>query len=230
MTRSSRDQHFRCLSAVDLTRDHFFLSSRAMFANWNTKKNDMESPGSTAQQRSELAIDPSTDVTADSQPNRPTIPLKSPHDVVISRIESEVRELEEAGGAKGSTSPKLRNRELPENVYDPFDGQSVGVMVPGEFEEEEDDLWTHLAEIRNLQSDVARLHAQMERLGENDRFYVPEEVGEEETVNAEDEGKAAKAAEFAKLSDRFSVRKEAIDAIMQKVSDFRRNILLVAKF
>ena len=56
----------------------------------------------------------------------------------------------EIQGVKGTPSseksspPKLRTRELPENLADPFDGQSVGVLVPGEFEETEDDLWTHV--------------------------------------------------------------------------------------
>lgn len=113
-----------------------------------------------------------------------------------------------------SVAPKLRTRKLPENMFDPFDGQSIGLMVQGDFEEAEDDLWTHLSEIRFLQSDIARMHAQMEKLGEIGRTG---QAMDDDAINMEDDAKAAKAAEFAKLSDRFNGRKEAIEAIMQKV-------------
>ncbi|KAL5535685.1 hypothetical protein ACEPAF_3779 [Sanghuangporus sanghuang] len=195
-----------------------------MFGNSSAKKSDLDNSSPSTQQTSaNSSDDPRPEVTSVSQ-NSSVLPLNSPHDAIINQIDNEVGKLQDASGP-GQTSPaKLRNRELPENLYDPFDGQSVGVMVPGEFGEEEDDLWTHLAEIRNLQSDVARMHAQMERLGENDRFYAPEETGEEETVNVGDETKAEKTAEFTKLSDRFSVRKEAIDAIMQKLQTLSKSI------
>ncbi|KAL5534072.1 hypothetical protein ACEPAG_533 [Sanghuangporus baumii] len=193
-----------------------------MLSNWNQEKSDLDDSSPSAEQTSANSF---ADPGATSVPqNSSILSLNSPHDAIISQIDNEVRELQDVPDPGQSSPAKFRNRELPENLYDPFDGQSVGVMVPGEFDEEEDDLWTHLAEIRNLQSDVARMHAQMERLGENDRFYGPEETGEEETVNVGDETKAEKAAEFTKLSDRFSVRKEAIDAIMQKLQTLSKSI------
>ncbi|KAI5120831.1 hypothetical protein M0805_007018 [Coniferiporia weirii] len=116
-----------------------------------------------------------------------------------------------------SQAAKTRNRAVHENMYDPFDGQSIGMMVPGEFEEAEDDLWTHLARIRDLQSEIARMHSHMEGLGEGERSHRSGQTVDDETINAEEEVKAAKAAEFAKLSDRFNGRKDAIDAIMAKL-------------
>ncbi|THH08342.1 hypothetical protein EW145_g2771 [Phellinidium pouzarii] len=93
-------------------------------------------------------------------------------------------------------------------------------MVPGEFEEAEDDLWTHLAHIRDLQSEIAKMHSHMEGLGENERLHRPDQTVDDDTAYAEE----GKAAEFAKLSDRFNGRKDAIDAIMLKLETLSRAI------
>ena len=207
-----------------------------MFTNWFSEK-----PGSSAPKNDGIDnSDKKTSVLSSSaaaippisnppDPQHTTLPSHiSPHDAVIARIDNELQGLKVAAAVNtsedpnsstrpGETSPaKLKSRILPENMYDPFDGQSIGLMVPGEFEEEENDLWSHLAQIRDLQSDIARLHAQMERLGDSGRFGI-EQAAEEETINVEDEGKAAKAAEFAKLSEQFNERKDAIDTVMAKV-------------
>ncbi|KAH8120021.1 hypothetical protein DFH11DRAFT_1557869 [Phellopilus nigrolimitatus] len=167
----------------------------------------------------------------------------SPHDIAISQMDEKFREIRLADPPSGVTdlspsssgpehSPvphepqptKTRSRNLPENVYDPFDGQSIGLMVPGEFEEAEDDLWTHLAHVRNLQRDIARMHTHMEGLGEEERSHRAEQTVDDETVNVEEEAKAAKAAEFAKLSDRFDGRKDTMDAIMSKLNELSHAI------
>lgn len=151
-----------------------------------------------------------------------SLSMNSPHDTVISEMDKKIRELRfslntEIPGSPetvGGINPSTRIRREDENIYDPYDGQSIGLMVPGSFSEDEDDVWTHLMKIRTLQCEIARLHTAMENAGENDRFG---EQGEDVPMDIEEDVKAAKAAEFAKLSDKFNERKVAINGIMAKV-------------
>lgn len=143
----------------------------------------------------------------------------SAHDAAIANMNEKIREIRIADALVNQESPDRddglsgedaeKQSSTPENVYDPFDGQRIGVVMSGELNKAEDDLWTHLAHIRNLQSEIAKMHAHMEGLGENERSQV-----DDEAANADEEVKAAK---FAKLGDRFKGRKEAIDGIMGKV-------------
>ncbi|EJD03784.1 uncharacterized protein FOMMEDRAFT_167107 [Fomitiporia mediterranea MF3/22] len=213
-----------------------------MFSNWFSERNavlDGKNDEAEANARLGSANASVGPYISDSSAQRKAaVSMESPHDAVIDKIENELRELHAAGdphvdssGNPDSTSQpgelsqaRTRTRALPENIYDPFDGQSIGLLIHGEFEEKEDDLWTHLAQIRLLQSDIARMHAQMERLGENERFNNAGQATEDEATNVEEEAKAAKAAEFTKLSNRFNVRKEAIEAVMQKLETLSHSV------
>lgn len=160
--------------------------------------------------------------------------LSTPHDAIVNEMNEKIREIELASpsrpmpsvdpGRDGENShpagehTRTRSR-LADNVYDPFTGQSIGNYVPGDYPESEDDLWTHLKRIRDLQSQIAMMHSQMEGLGTNDRsLRVEQSIGDDEAMNFEEDAKEAKKEEFQKLADRFSGRKDAIDAIMNKVS------------
>lgn len=106
-----------------------------------------------------------------------------------------------------------------EAIIDAFSGQNIGLMSPQECDRSQDDMWTHLKQIRGLQIEIAGMHAQMEGLGGNERGPRRRETtGDDDAINVEEEAKAAKAAEFSKLADRFTGRKDAIDAVMAKVS------------
>ncbi|PAV22079.1 hypothetical protein PNOK_0203600 [Pyrrhoderma noxium] len=158
-----------------------------------------------------------------------SLSMNSPHDTVISEMDKKIRELRfslntEIPGSPetvGGINPSTRIRREDENIYDPYDGQSIGLMVPGSFSEDEDDVWTHLMKIRTLQCEIARLHTVMENAGENDRFG---EQGEDVPIDIEEDVKAAKAAEFAKLSDKFNERKVAINGIMAKLESLSHTI------
>lgn len=158
-------------------------------------------------------------------------PLTTPHDAIVNEMNEKIRDLELASTSSRASKPehdgdtrrtgiqpKTKFR-LPDNFYDPFTGQSIGNYTLGEFPESENDLWSHLGKIRNLQCEIAVMHAQMEGLGTSERSLRTEQsMGDEDTMNLEEDVKEAKAEEFRRLANRFSGRKEAIDAIMAKVS------------
>ena len=135
-----------------------------------------------------------------------------------------------------------------EHLFDPFSGNLAGVMVPkkdtadrevvaSQFDQRRDELWARLSSIRELQSEVASLHVQMEGIGLNDirggkraagvaaRMHtdtipVAEEWDEPDSAAdaVEEQRKRARDAEFTNLAETFKGRREAIDAIMDKVS------------
>ncbi|KAH8102557.1 hypothetical protein BXZ70DRAFT_929042 [Cristinia sonorae] len=142
-----------------------------------------------------------------------------------------------------------------EHVYDPFTGNMAGVLYPRppdqstsssandteskkkdslQFDQAKDDLWSHLARIRDLQSEIASMHGNMEGIGLNDggrsgqkrpahpttRMHTDTIGAGEEWVDAEQEAKErekARDAEFVKLAESFEGRRGAIDGIVNKV-------------
>ena len=209
-----------------------------MFSWFNESENKGDNGGEelAAQVRGHISKSQSVGLLA--QPSSPSetgqispTSTVSAHDAVVASMNEKIREIRDAdslangetlGRVEASAPDEEKQGSVPENVYDPFDGQRIGVMVPEKPNKLEDDLWNHLAHIRTLQSEIAKMHAHMEGLGENERSQV-----DEEATNADEEVKAAK---FAKLGDRFNGRKEAIDAIMTKVAVELRVIVLVSSF
>lgn len=149
-----------------------------------------------------------------------------------------------------------------EHIYDPFTGTVTGILYPLVperdppatamvdsadstrrwkkdsllFDTAKDDLWSQLARIRDLQSEIAGMHVHMEGIGTSDggrggqkrqpgptRMRTDTIGVTDEWVDAEQEAKArekARDAEFTKLTESFEGRRAAIDDIMGKV---RRN-------
>ncbi|KAK7694955.1 hypothetical protein QCA50_002143 [Cerrena zonata] len=136
-------------------------------------------------------------------------------------------------------------------LYDPFTGALAGVILPhpsaqpldgkksdAEFNQAKDDLWCHLGRIRELQSQIAGMHVQMEGLGLNDGTrggpkrhgaastrIGPDSIGVDDWVDGgEDEHitKAEKDTEFSHLSESFGGRKVAIDDVMDKLDELSR--------
>ena len=161
----------------------------------------------------------------------------SPHDALVVEIDGKLKDLEltqrlpSSKSSLGGEADKNEKRDydtsaqqreasasvrarVPENIYDPLSGQSIGLLAPGDFNQVETEIWDHLARIRELQSEIATMHSQMEGLGTRDQLHTAEPSVDDDGTNAED---ARKGAEFVKLSDRFAGRKDAIDAIMSKV-------------
>ena len=126
-------------------------------------------------------------------------------------------------------------------IYDPFTGALAGVMMSpvhdhegsqamsdADFDQTRDELWAHLARIRELQSEIAGMHLKMEGIGSNDARSARRTAGAtrrpteewDDPGEAEEQRKAARDAEFATLAETFRGRRVAIDGIMSKVSAF----------
>jgi hypothetical protein len=132
----------------------------------------------------------------------------------------------------------------PELLYDPSTGVTTGVLSPAacsststSAKKTTEELWIHLARIRSLQADVARLHLTMEGIGLAEST-VPHlrstgggpraaaaaaVVGErlEDDENADGDGgveaEKRREREFERSERRFDGRKEEIGQIMTKV-------------
>lgn len=162
----------------------------------------------------------------------------------VGSLERTERTTSPSAGARSATStPGVTHEPL----LDPFSGNVVGVMVSKkdsadrdqaalQFDQRRDELWGRLASIRELQSKVASMHVQMEGIGLNElrggkraagaagrvhpeAIPVAEEWDEPDSAAdaVEEQRKRARDAEFTNLAETFKGRREAIDAIMNKV-------------
>ncbi|KZT30900.1 hypothetical protein NEOLEDRAFT_1174260 [Neolentinus lepideus HHB14362 ss-1] len=192
--------------------------------------------------------------------------LSNPHDSILADLTTRGRDptpsvKSSAGVQQGSpvqhgqqeqdpssVSPALTVPiPVPETIYDPFTGAALGTIHAPEStvledpEATRDQLWSHLSQIRELQSDIAAMHVAMEKIGQPDgkrnrkgkaeriataasrlreRESVWDTEGEGETepeLDTDKEKKKAKDEEFDRLADRFTGRKEAINEIMNKL-------------
>jgi len=123
----------------------------------------------------------------------------------------------------------------PEPFYDPFTGVTTGILSPtspssGKQSTSTEDLWVHLARIRSLQADVARLHLTMEGIGlaestvphlrsTGPRAAVGERLEDDENADGDGgvEAEKRREREFERSERRFDGRKEEIGQIMTKV-------------
>lgn len=156
-------------------------------------------------------------------------------------------------GPLGATPPvSSASNTLPApTLYDPFDGSPLGTVLPPEAPTHEDgmsvhiegsneELWAHLSRVLDLQKQIARMHVDMEGLGQGKptdgkgkgaAFAFPRatstgsepehEIGDEEGVGVVDEEAEklrARESEFKKLATQFEGRKEAINEVMSKVN------------
>ncbi|TDL28129.1 hypothetical protein BD410DRAFT_782094 [Rickenella mellea] len=155
-----------------------------------------------------------------------TSAVMSPHDAVLAELHNQLQEIDMADQVLGLHPPPHEEERSPttadrasisENVYDPFTGVLLGQFAPSEQDDMKDDMWTHLTTIRELQSEIAMMHAQMEGLGGSERAVRVEASSDDPDPENADEAKIAKEAEFARLAERFNGRKEAINAMMVKL-------------
>ena len=145
------------------------------------------------------------------------------------------------GSVTTSSSPP------PELLYDPFTGVTTGVLSPAacsssspSAKKTTEELWVHLARIRSLQADVARLHLTMEGIGlaESTVPHLRSTGGgggpraaaaavlvgerlEDDDEGADGDGgveaEKRREREFERSERRFDGRKEEIGQIMTKV-------------
>lgn len=144
------------------------------------------------------------------------IPVLTPHDAAVEEVVTKLQDLKESAASETSErsqDPPSISGLVPKNIYDPFEGQPIGLLHASQGGK----LWDHLAQVRDLQSEIARMHARMEGLGAAEPMLDRQGSNDGESLTAEEQAKAAQSAEFARLSSRFEERKEAVEKIMMKV-------------
>ena len=167
----------------------------------------------------------------------------------------------------GGPSSTFEDLSAREHLTDPYDGSTIGVLLPTQPDAAEhpltsprgasapgarnlprnEELWARLSRVLELQTDIARTHAEMESIGigkgkvkvgegkdkgkkaeEGSKTHgqLPTDPGTEESDvegegvemdDEETERNRAREEEFAKLADQFERRKESIGEIMNKV-------------
>lgn len=183
-----------------------------------------------------------------------TTAVSTPHDAVLAELFSykpgQVADQPGAVPAVPEVAPRRDEAETNHHrsqspsrtpLHDPFAGSLIGLSVQDDgdhahndrtnFEARKEDLWSHMANIREIQTQLANMHVAMENIGlghQADQLSVgrahstvPSE-GEkwEDAVEGEDDEakeKDAREQEFTKLANKFHGRKEATENIMTKV-------------
>ncbi|KAI0068113.1 hypothetical protein BV25DRAFT_1986942 [Artomyces pyxidatus] len=166
-----------------------------------------------------------------------TAALNTPHDAVLAELQDHHPGHDPSARIDPPASPSSLPPAppQPETLYDPFTGAQMGQISPLQESARQEDLWVHLARIRELQAAVAGMHVTMEGIGMGDlairgagvrsRSGVGERLEDEhDRVDEDDdeEGEEARRVqrdkEFDQSEQRFLGRKEEIDRIMEKLS------------
>ncbi|KZT05851.1 uncharacterized protein LAESUDRAFT_701199 [Laetiporus sulphureus 93-53] len=177
----------------------------------------------------------------------PTLQAKSAQSVDAPPAHTDQTASPFASNARSDTSSPV---PAPNTVYDPFSGVPIGATADtrsdqenefqaksAKFDHRKDELWSHLARIRELQSEIAGMHLQMEGIGSVESrgskrttagagrmatgtIRAPEEW--EDTAGAEEQQKTTRDADFATLAETFQGRRDAIDGIMGKLDDLSK--------
>lgn len=205
-----------------ITRAPSLFPAVSMFSNWFSETAAPNAPQGNGSPTGGRNDDAKGDASSPLDPSiLPGVSL-SPHDAAVEEVVAKMQDLKEASSPEDAqiVSPETGGTQsLPKNIYDPFDGQTIGLVHPGRVGKAETEIWDHLAQVRDLQSEIARMHAQMEGLGDADNTAANRQTAsDDQGLNADEEAKVAQSAEFARLSDRFNERKEAVETIMLKVS------------
>jgi hypothetical protein len=223
-----------------------------MFGSWfkpGDESTNVPGPQSTGSGASLSPSQPHLESRPSLHPGLTTA-ISTPHDAVLTELISQrtdldsnarINEVPDTASLRDedvTTESRQRTRSpTREPVLDPFTGSAIiGLALPEEdevdFESTKDDLWTHMAHIREVQSQIANMHVVMEgiRLGPQGEQgttgrsvpLVRPSEGEkwEEGEDSEDgdaEEKKARELDFSKLAEKFNGRREATDNIMRKV-------------
>ena len=201
------------------------------------EKSNKTTPRPTIDRAITAAVSTPHDVVlAELQGQRPDINTSAKIDAELPATMPSVGSLERHGASPG---PGIRSgtaspNASPEPIYDPFTG-SLAFVFPSShdrdsspFEQAKDELWSQLGRIRELQSEIAIMHTQMEGVGVSDTRKPKrgparthsDTIGVEEwpeLAEVEQEQNKARDAEFASLSQAFEERHSAIGKIMDKV-------------
>ena len=194
-----------------------------------------------------------------------TTAVSTPHDAVLAELflqksgqgsdrSGAALEIPEAASRRDEPETSHHRSQSPSRtpLHDPFGGSLIGLSIQDDgshahndrtdFEARKEDLWSHMTDIREIQTQLANMHVAMENIGlghqadqlpvERMHSIVPSE-GEkwEDAVEGEDEEakeKDAREQEFTKLANKFHGRKQATENIMTKVRSCLGSIVSIA--
>ncbi|KAF8216055.1 hypothetical protein K438DRAFT_2008280 [Mycena galopus ATCC 62051] len=154
-------------------------------------------------------------------------------------------------GLNGSESlPRASVLDTSTAIYDPFDGTFIGSTVAADHNVQPEDsggkltdvaakneeLWSHLSTVLDLQNQISGMHLEMEEIGNADpkgkgkgtrsratsvsRVVIDDVEGDEGIGGKRDEEaerNKAREEQFSNLASQFRGKKEAINAIMVKL-------------
>ena len=181
-----------------------------------------------------------------------TTAVANPHDAVLAElfvhrpgVDRTETVPEMPGGASRRDEAGTSNRRRSPSrtpLHDPFAGSLIGLSIHDDvedhaqndrtqFEARKEDLWSHMTNIREIQTQIANMHVAMENIGLGhqavelsvERVHsTTASEGEkwDDAVEGEDDEvkeKDVREQEFTKLADKFHGRKEATENIMTKV-------------
>ncbi|KAI0045201.1 hypothetical protein FA95DRAFT_1573947 [Auriscalpium vulgare] len=208
----------------------------------------------------ELTRTPSPPSPTAEQPRKRafTAALSTPHDAVLAELHDHHPGYDPSAriDAAPQTAP-LSTETLPTSslapsappsaspatapLYDPFTGAQMGLISPARENAPttaaaQEELWAHLARVRELQAAIAGMHVTMEGIGVGEqavrgaRVRVRSGVGERLDImdgrvdesahaQAEDLKRKERERQFQQSEKRFEGRKEEIEAIMDKLGE-----------
>ncbi|KAJ7103364.1 hypothetical protein B0H15DRAFT_208975 [Mycena belliarum] len=182
-------------------------------------------------------------------------PVETPHDQILGKIYNEQGQSNVDDGSNGFAS---RTSVLDTNaIYDPFDASFIGSLVtPDENLQPEEngklndsakneELWSHLSRVLELQNQISVMHLDMEGIGLNasdpkgkgkgtrsratsvTRVVIDDVEGEEGIGGKRDEEaerNKAREEQFLNLSGQFRGKKKAINSIMSKLDSLSQAV------
>ncbi|GJJ09805.1 hypothetical protein Clacol_004029 [Clathrus columnatus] len=171
----------------------------------------------------------------------------NPHDSAISEIRNGLRQVESLARPQRSTNAVTEQSpsgDTPtEPLYDPATGEQRGTFdkthpaspadSAGPFDNvtaelTNDEVWSHLARIRELQSEIAKMHTHMEGVGDTKHVLdidVDVDIDVDSVPTQEEEEAAKRQKEFEKLPRRFKGRSENIEAVMTKLDELSKTVM-----
>ncbi|KAJ7492465.1 SGNH hydrolase-type esterase domain-containing protein [Mycena latifolia] len=209
-----------------------------------------QSPGASGSQNGELPLA----AKSTGKRSEPHAAETLPHDQILAKLFEQ-----NASAEDGFKGPIPRPSILDNNaIYDPFDGSFLGSLVapdhnvqPEEHGKLNDiakneELWSHLSRVLELQNQISRMHLDLEGIGINaadskgkgkgtrsratsvTRVIIDDVVEGEEGIGGkrdeEAERNKAREEEFLNLSAQFRGKREAINGIMTKLDSLSRAV------
>ena len=176
---------------------------------------------------------PAEKIPAEVAPEPVVAAVPNHHDAAVSEVHAKLLQAEQLSSTAhplrptdpltDATSPQ---NPSPEPFFDPATGEQRGFFEPvatissGDSEQLCDEVWAHLARIRQIQSEIAMMHRQMEGIGDGGGTIdveVDNDVDVDTVPTQEEEDAAKRAREFDRLPSRFNGRSDNISAMMAKV-------------